>query len=141
MRYNYKVMLCCFVTIFVLFLVVVFHYYKAFNIINNMVASANKTCANDFQGNEVISAENYENLSVVDRSVVGSGYVIGGSIPKIQGIGIHSITVRFSSSYHVIDEKTNETIYSSGKWELLVRMRFEKGKWIVDNVSKTRLEE
>lgn len=135
MKARTKIIIILSSILFISLIIITIYYFSAFNLANNLLISANKNPALDFQGSETISVENYDRLSIVGKLKSENTYINGGFFPTISKIGIVNITILFKGCYQIIDSETGNVLYDTGKQNISIVMSFKERKWVVTEVS------
>ncbi len=90
-------------------IIVAVYYFTAFNQVNNLIKIANSGKEIKFEGNEIISSDNFKLLQSVDRVDSNTDYYInGGTLFLIKKLGLDNVSFRCISNYKVINAKDDK---------------------------------
>ena len=116
-------------------LLVVLYYFSAFKTLNLMVQTANDGDSISFEGNEIVSKEDFlalQTIAPIDENV--SYYVNGGASYKIRKLHGKSISFVCSPHYTAMTGD-GEVLQAGNTTPLLVSMEFCDFKWKIVAVS------
>ena len=118
----------------IIVLLICFYYFMAFNELNNLINTANNGTKTHFEGNTMISSEDFYLLqSIVPLDDEEKYYVNGGTFLYVKTIGINKISFKCLSNYPMIATK-DDTIVQDVEREFVVTMVFQDFRWKVDSV-------
>ena len=116
-------------------LILITYYFSAFNLLNNLIKSANNGLIIEFEENCTISKENFELLRCITPINKNVHYFInGGTKYQIQKLSITCIVFLCTSNYSVKSVDTNKSLQFNTYKNFIVTMKFQKFKWKVATI-------
>lgn len=129
-RYWYIVIL-----IIVGMLLVSVYYATAYNQLNNLIKVANNGARTEFEGNNIISLNDFYMIqSVMPIDETDEYYINGGTFIHIKSIGLNKISFKCHSNYEVINAQNEELLQKVENNAFIVNMQYQNFQWIVDSV-------
>lgn len=113
------------------------YYFTAFNQVNNLIKIANSGKENKFQGNEIISSDNFKLLQSVDRVDSNTDYYInGGTLFLIKKLGLDTVSFQCISNYKVINAKEDKVMQTVSKRKFIVNLKYDNKRWVINEVKE-----
>lgn len=110
-------------------------YYGSFRQLNRLITAANRGIESSTLAEEdVISAEDLEKLTFVQKPSVSTFYVDGICIPILKKLGIGETTFSCTADYTVYDPYSHAVLQKVEQRKFTVTMKFLNFRWTVDTV-------